>query len=128
MKTTPARVGACLLFVALSLAWSGCASSSSAPPKKPKLDLRTAQWNDYIGSYTYEQAVQDLGKPAIVGETADGRTAEWIIRRSPRMSFGFGVGSSSYGPHSGVGVGVGSSVSPPPHGENLRLKFGPDGI
>ena len=28
----------------------------------------------------------------------------------------------------GVGVGVGSSVSPPPHGENLRLNFGADGI
>jgi len=25
-------------------------------------------------------------------------------------------------------VGVGSSVSPPPHGENLRLNFGADGI
>ena len=128
MKTTLVRVGAVLLFVALAAAWTGCASSSSSTPKKPKLDPRTTEWNNYIGNYAYEQALQDLGKPAIVGETSDGRTAEWVIRRSSRVSFGFGVGGGSYGPHSGVGVGVGSSVFPPPHGENLRLNFGADGI
>ena len=119
----------CFLCLGLALAWTGCASStpSAAGSKPAKLDPRTAPWNDYVGSYTYEQAVRDLGKPAIVGESADGQTAEWVLRRGPRMSFGFGVGGGSVGPHSGVGVGVGSSVSPPPHGENLRLKFGPDG-
>src|SRR6185503_19591509 len=69
MKTTLVRVGAVLLFVALAAAGTGCASSNSSTPKKPKLDPRTTEWNNYIGHYTYEQALQDLGKPAIVGET-----------------------------------------------------------
>ena len=117
-----------LLSFCLALVWSGCASSqSSGEPKPAKLDPRTAPWNDYVGTYTYDQAMQDLGKPAVVGEDATGRTAEWVLRRSPRMSFGFGVGGGSVGPHTGVGVGAGSSISPPPHGENLRLKFDPDG-
>jgi len=120
----------CLLVVSLALLGSGCASSSSnsaTEPKPAKLDPRTAPWNDYVGTYTYDQAVQDLGKPAVVGEDASGRTAEWVLRHSPRMSFGFGVGGGSVGPHTGVGVGAGSSISPPPHGENLRLKFDTDG-
>ena len=118
-----------LCLLVCSLAFAGCASSSSksSAEKPAKFNPRTAPWNDYIGTYTYEQALADLGKPAIVGEATDGRTAEWVLRRSPRVSFGFGVGGGSVGPHSGVGVGVGSSMSPPPHGENLRLKFGPDG-
>lgn len=103
---------------------SGCASSS----KPKKIDPRTVNWTERVGNYSYEQAIADLGKPSVVGESSDGHLAEWVLRRSPGMSFGFGVGSSSYGSHSGVGVGVGSSVSPPPHGETLRLKFGPDGL
>jgi hypothetical protein len=63
----------------------------------------------------------------MVEEGPDGRIAEWVLRRSPRVSFGFGVGGGSVGSHSAAGVGVGSTVSPPPHGENLRLKFGVDG-
>jgi len=102
---------------------AGCASSS----KTEKPDPKTVNWSERIGAYTYEQALADLGKPAVVGESNDGRMAEWILRRSPRMSFGFGVGTGSFGSHGGVGVGVGSTVSPPPSGEYLQLKFGPDG-
>ena len=111
-----------VLVVMCGLA-AGCASSS----KSTKPDPKTINWSERIGAYTYEQALTDLGKPAVVGESNDGRMAEWILRRSPRMSFGFGVGGGSFGRHGGVGVGVGSSVSPPPSGEYLQLKFGPDG-
>jgi len=111
-----------LLAVLCGLA-AGCASSSK--PDKP--DPKTINWSERIGNYTFEQAVADLGKPAVTGESSEGRMAEWVMRRSPRMSFGFGVGTGSYGSHGGVGVGVGSSVSPPPSGEYLHLKFGPDG-
>ena len=31
------------------------------------------------------------------------------------------------GHHSGVGVGAGTSISPPPHGEYLKLTFDKDG-
>jgi hypothetical protein len=112
-----------LILAALCGLAAGCTSS----PKSEKPDPKKINWSERIGSYTYEQAVADLGKPAVVGESNDGRQAEWILRRSPHMSFGFGVGTGSFGSHGGVGVGVGSTVSPPPSGEYLQLKFGPDG-
>ena len=101
----------------------GCASE----PKSAKPNPRTVNWSERVGTYTYDQALADLGKPAVIGESSDGKTAEWSLRRSPRVSFGLGVGSGSFGHHGGVGVGVGSTVSPPPSGENLRLKFDKDG-
>jgi len=112
-----------LFLAALCALATGCASSS----KSSKPDPKTVNWNERIGAYTFEQAVTDMGKPAVVSESNEGRSAEWVLRRSPRMSFGFGVGTGSYGSHGGVGVGVGSSVSPPPSGEYLQLNFGTDG-
>ncbi len=119
------------LFLAASLALAGCASSSSsttdpkpAKPAKPvKVDPNKVNWSERIGTYSFDQALVELGKPAVVGESSGGKTAEWVLRRSPRMSFGFGVGGGSYGSGGGVGIGVGSGVSPPPHGESLRLTF-----
>ncbi len=113
-----------LLLLAGILALAGCASDPKSP-KKP--DPKTINWSERVGTYTYDQALGDLGKPAVIGESAEGRTAEWSLRRSPRVSFGLGVGGGSFGSRGGVGVGVGSTVSPPPSGENLRLKFDKDG-
>ena len=117
MKTPPF-----LFLLSASLALAGCAASA----KSTKVDPKAINWSERVGTYTYEQALAELGRPAMTGESSEGRTAEWVLRRSPRMSFGFGVGGGSFGSHSGVGVGVGSSVSPPPHGENLRLTFDRD--
>ena len=105
--------------------WSGC--SSSPKPNLSKAEASKVNWGERVGTYNFDQALADLGKPAVVGESSVGKTAEWVLRRSPQMSFGFGMGGGSYGGGSGVGVGVGSSVSPPSHGENLRLVFGGDG-
>jgi hypothetical protein len=106
-----------ILFCAGSLAFFGCAT-------KPKVD-KNRDWNAYVGQYSYQQALEELGKPYVVGEQSDGsRFAEWILRRSPQMSFGFGVGGGSYGRGGGVGVGAGTSISPRPRGEYLRLEFG----
>jgi hypothetical protein len=111
-----------LLVAALGCFLTACASSKSG-----KVDPKNIDWNSRIGSYTYEQAVAELGRPSVQGESAEGKRAEWILKRSPRMSFGFGMGTGSYGRHTGVGVGVGTGVSPPPHGEYLRLQFDPEG-
>jgi hypothetical protein len=121
-----------MLLLAAILALTGCASSSSssgtAKPAKPvKVDPKKVNWSERIGNYTFDQAMVELGQPALVGESSAGKTAEWVLRRSPQMSFGFGVGGGSYGSGGGVGVGVGSGISPPPHGENLRLIFDADG-
>src|SRR5437867_13033181 len=111
-----------LLLLAVAATLTGCASQS----RTAKVDPKTINWNERVGSYTYDQAVAELGKPAITGESGDGKTAEWIRQRSPQTSFSFGMGGGGYGSHSAVGVGVGSSVSPPPHGQSLRLKLDQD--
>lgn len=110
-----------LLSLTLTFGLVGC--SSSPKPNLSRSEAAKVNWGERVGTYTYDQALADLGKPMAVGESSVGRTAEWVLKRSPRMSFGFGVGGGSYGGGSGVGVGVGSSVSPPPHGETLRLTF-----
>ncbi|MBK7997691.1 MAG: hypothetical protein IPK15_02865 [Verrucomicrobia bacterium] len=111
------------LILASVLVLGGCASE----PKVAKTNPKNVNWSERIGNYTYDHALADLGKPVLIGESGDGKTAEWSLRRSPRVSFGLGVGTGSFGHHGGVGVGVGSSVTPPPRGENLRLKFDKDG-
>jgi hypothetical protein len=122
------------LLLAAILALAGCASSSSssssgtAKPAKPvKVDPKKVNWSEHIGTYTFDQAMVELGKPAVVGESSAGKNAEWVLSRSPQMSFGFGIGGGSYGSGGGVGVGVGTGISPPPHGEYLRLTFDPGG-
>lgn len=100
-----------LLLVSV-LAVPGCAS-------KPKPD-----WNQRVGHYTFDEAVQELGPP--VGSTllGDGtRVAEWFLKPGPSISFGLGTGFG--GP--GGAVGVGQSVALPTPGQYLRLVFGPDG-
>ena len=95
---------------------AGCATKSKA--------VRERDWNSFVGNYSYEQALTELGRAHVTGEQSDGsRFAEWILRRSPQVSFGLGVGTGSYGRHSSVGVGAGTTVTPPPSGEYLHLDF-----
>jgi hypothetical protein len=111
------RVVRSILLVCLTL-MAGCASH-------PKPNF-SADWNSRIGSYTYDQAVAELGRPVVSGESSEGKTAEWTIRKSSGVTFGIGVGQGFYGQHSAVGVGTGTSYTPPPSGEYLRLKFDKD--
>jgi hypothetical protein len=97
-------------FLALLLA--GCAST-------PKAD-----WNSRVGSFTYDQAVAELGPPDKSASLSEGSTvAEWFIKHSSSVSFGVGTGLYSRGSSVGVGQTVGTS----PAGEYLRLTFGADG-
>ena len=97
----------------------GCAS-------RPRIDPNI-NWSQRIGNYTWDQALAELGRPAVVGESAEGRSADWVLKRSPQMSFGFVIGGGTFGSHVGTGVGVGTSVSPPPRGEYLHLAFDREG-
>src|SRR5262245_5202267 len=110
-----------LLTLTLALSLPACSS-------RPKVDWNAIDWNSRVGHYTYDQAQTELGKPAGVSESNLGRSAEWTIKRSPQMSFGVGVGASSYGSSSATGGGVGTTVTPKPRGEYMRLQFGPDGV
>jgi hypothetical protein len=87
---------------------AGCAST-------PKVD-----WDARVGSFTYDEAVRELGPPEGVAGTSDGGTvAEWFLKRNPTFSFGMGTGT--YGYHGGVGVG--QSVTTGGSGQYLRLIF-----
>jgi hypothetical protein len=106
----------CLFFIVLSLLAGSCASGR-------KETASTIDWGSRIGTYTYEEALADLGEPDVISQSSEGRIAEWVLRQSPNVSFSFGFGGASYGHHSGTGAGVGTTVSPPPSGEYLQLKF-----
>ena len=87
---------------------AGCRST-------PKID-----WNSRIGTYTYDQAVTELGPPDKTAQLLDDRTvADWITgyRRGSSVTIGTGV----FGGHGGVGVGqtVGGDSTP----QILRLTF-----
>ena len=101
-----------LSLIVLALLAGACVSG-------PKANIKDIDWGKRIGTYTYEEALAELGEPNVLTETNEGAIAEWMLRRSPTVSFSFGVG--------GPGVGVGTSVSPPPSGEYLRLRFDKDG-
>lgn len=109
-----------LLWLAVCLVLTSCASG-----RRSTVD--SANWDARVGSYTYDQAVAELGKPDVQVVSSEGRTAEWVLQKSPNVSFGFGMGTGSYGTHSGVGVGAGTAVSPPPSGDYLSLNFAKDG-
>ena len=93
----------------------------------PKTNIKGIDWGSRIGKYTYEEARAELGEPNVIGESSEGMIAEWVLQRSPMVSFGFGLGGAGYGSHTGAGVGVGTSVSPPPSGEYLHLRFDKNG-
>jgi len=109
-----------LLLIVLVFLAGSCASGTKAT-------LKDIDWGSRIGTYTYEEALAELGEPNVMGESSEGKIAEWVLRRSPMVSFGFGFGTGGYGHHTSTGVGVGTSVSPPPSGEYLHLRFDKDG-
>ena len=101
-----------LSLIVLVLLTGSCASG-------PKANIKDIDWGKRIGTYTYEEALAELGEPNVISETNEGTIAEWMLRQSPMVSFGVGFGDP--------GAGVGTSVLPPPSGEYLRLRFDKDG-
>lgn len=87
---------------------TGCAT-------KPKVD-----WNSRIGSYTYDQAVVELGPPDRQARLSDGRNvAEWVVGHTGGGGVTFGIGSFS----SHTGVGVSQTVGSGGRDKILRLTF-----
>jgi len=110
----------CLLLIVLALLAGGCVSGNKAV-------IQDIDWGSRIGTYTYEEALAELGKPDVIGQSSEGTIAEWVLERSPNVTFGFGFGGVGYGRHTSTGVGVGTTVSPPPSGEYLHLRFDNEG-
>ena len=109
-----------LLLIVLVLLIGSCATA-------PRISVEDSRWGARIGTYTYQDALTELGEPQMISESSEGKFAEWVLRQSIPFSIGFGFGGAGYGHHTSTGGGVGASVSPPPSGEYLRLRFDPDG-
>jgi hypothetical protein len=109
-----------LLLIVLVLLIGSCATA-------PRITVEDSEWGARIGTYTYQDALTELGEPQMISESSEGKFAEWVLRQSIPFSIGFGFGGAGYGHHTSTGGGVGASVSPPPSGGYLRLRFDPDG-
>jgi hypothetical protein len=109
-----------LLLIVLTVLAASCASG-------PKPNFNNIDWGSRIGTYTYDEALAELGEPNVIGESSEGRTAEWVLGQSPSTAVSFGFGTGSFGHSTATGVGVGTTVSPPPSGEYLRLRFDKNG-
>ena len=117
MKLNAAAKFPLLVLAALVVALLiGC---KSTPP---------VDWNSRVGSYTYDQAVTDLGPPDKQARLTDGQTvAEWITRRS-NGGLSVGTGFFSAGGGGAVGVGVGQSIGPGYYEKTLKLTFGTNNV
>jgi hypothetical protein len=106
------------LLAILALAAAFIAGCKSTPP---------IDWNSRVGTYTYDQAVTDLGPPDKQAKLDDGKTvAEWITHHSGGSGLSLGTGFFSGGGGSGVGVGVGHSIGSGYSDKVLKLTFGAD--
>ena len=77
-------------------------------------------WDARVGTYTYNQAVTDLGPPDRQAKLTDGKNVcKWVTARTTGPSFG--VGTGFYGP--GMGVGVGQTIGPSVNDHILTLTF-----
>lgn len=102
-----------VLLLSVAVIFSACRTS-------PKVD-----WNTRVGSYTYDQAVAELGPPDKTAKLTDGRmVADWVTGTRPRS--GFSIGTGVYGRHSGVSVG--QSIGGGARARVLRLTFDPENV
>ena len=110
MKTNRVVTFSFLTILALAAAFViGCKTS-------PPID-----WNSRIGTYTFDQAVSDLGPPDKQTTLSDGKlVAQWITHRYGGSSFTVGTGFYT-GP---AGVGVGQTTGSAYPDRILTLTFG----
>jgi len=80
-------------------------------------------WNSRVGSYTYNQALAELGSPEKQTKLSDGRTVDqWItLHRGNAVSMGGGFNNNNYG------MGAGQPVAQSYKDHVLELTFGSDG-
>jgi len=77
-------------------------------------------WNSRVGTYTFDQAVTEMGPPDKQTALSDGKlVAQWIRHRNGGSSFSIGTGFSA-GP---VGVGVGHTTGSAYPDQILTLTF-----
>ena len=110
MNTRPIANISWFTILALVVAFiAGCATT------KP------IDWNSRVGTYTFDQAVTELGPPDKQAALSDGKiVASWITHRYGGTSFS--VGTGFYGGNTGIGVGQTVGTGYPDRA--LTLTFG----
>jgi hypothetical protein len=80
-------------------------------------------WDSRVGSYTFDQAVADLGQPSKQATLSDGKNvAQWItLHGSNGFVAGGGYGIGNYG------TGTGQAIAQSYKDHVLELTFGTDG-
>jgi len=82
-------------------------------------------WNARIGTFTFDQAVTELGPPDKQAKLSSGQTvAEWISRYNTGSSVTVGTGFYGYP----GGVGYVQSIGPNTYENKLRLTFGTNNV
>ena len=83
--------------------------------------MSKVDWNSRVGSYTYNQAVAELGSPDKQSKLSDGRTVDqWItLHGNSKFPMGGGFNNDNYG------MGVGHPVVQSYKDHVLELTFGP---
>ena len=104
---------AIFLLVAAALIFAGCAT-------------HRVNWSARVGTYTYDQAIIDLGPPDRTAKLTTGQTvAEWISR----FYYGGTTTVVGGGYYSGYPGGISVIQNPPVYRENrLRLTFSTNNI
>ena len=101
--------------IALCLVWliQGCAS-------------KRIDWSGRVGTYSYDDAIRELGPPDKAAQLSDGSTvADWLTSRGSRTATTIGRAHHPYGAYDmGPGIVV---VDPPMPDRFLRLTFDPQG-
>jgi len=85
--------------------------------------IAPVDWNNRVGTYTYDQAVADMGSPNTQTKLNDGReVAQWItLHGSNGLSMGGGFNNNNYG------MGAGQNIAQSYKDHVLELTFGKDG-
>jgi len=82
---------------------------------------KPVDWNSRVGTYTFDQAVTQLGPPDKQTTLSDGKlVAQWITHRNGGSGFSVGTGFNT----GGVGVGVSHGVGSGYKDKILTLTFG----
>ena len=105
------KSGSVWLLPAITLLLAACSTT-------PKVD-----WDARIGTYTYDMAVAELGRPDRTTDLPGGAvTVEWIRQRG-RAVQSAGLAITRYEPEEGPGRNPGGTIPD----QTFQLTFAPDG-